>query len=290
MSIDALVAPSNDLSYFMQDFYSCDNPLSPHWDGSGCPSVPFGGPTEPPPTAQSHERPSSGAQGRRKRRRRPRACKDAAEAETQRMTHIAVERNRRRQMNDHLAVLRSLMPGSYVQKGDQASIVGGAIDFVKGLEQHLQSLEAQKRALQASLTNNNGDSFDPPFGGFFTYPQYVWCHVPPERLASEEEPHHHREAAAVADIEATLIEGHANLRILVRRRPRQLVRLVVGLQNVGLTVLHVNVTTLAQVVLYSFSAKVEEGCNLTSVEDIATAVHHMLTVIEEDALSQNAQF
>lgn len=55
-------------------------------------------------------------QGRKKRRRKPRVCKNKEEAETQRMTHIAVERNRRKQMNEHLAVLRSLMPESYVQR------------------------------------------------------------------------------------------------------------------------------------------------------------------------------
>lgn len=54
--------------------------------------------------------------GRKKRRRRQRVCKNKEEAETQRMTHIAVERNRRKQMNEHLAVLRSLMPESYVQR------------------------------------------------------------------------------------------------------------------------------------------------------------------------------
>uniref|UniRef100_A0A453PAZ5 BHLH domain-containing protein n=1 Tax=Aegilops tauschii subsp. strangulata TaxID=200361 RepID=A0A453PAZ5_AEGTS len=89
----------------------------------------------------------SPAPPRRKRRRRARSCKSREETECQRMTHIAVERNRRRQMNEYLVVLRSLMPESYVQRGDQASIVGGAIDFVKELEQQLQSLEAQKRAL-----------------------------------------------------------------------------------------------------------------------------------------------
>jgi hypothetical protein len=36
--------------------------------------------------------------------------------ESQRRTHIAVERNRRRQMNDYLAALRSLMPSSYAQR------------------------------------------------------------------------------------------------------------------------------------------------------------------------------
>lgn len=53
---------------------------------------------------------------RKKRRRKPRVCKNKEEAESQRMTHIAVERNRRKQMNEHLAVLRSLMPESYVQR------------------------------------------------------------------------------------------------------------------------------------------------------------------------------
>lgn len=55
-------------------------------------------------------------QNRRKRRRRARTCKNKEDAESQRMTHIAVERNRRRQMNEYLAVLRSLMPDSYIQR------------------------------------------------------------------------------------------------------------------------------------------------------------------------------
>lgn len=55
-------------------------------------------------------------QGRKKRRRRQNVCKNKEEAETQRITHIAVERNRRKLMNEHLAALRSLMPESYVQR------------------------------------------------------------------------------------------------------------------------------------------------------------------------------
>lgn len=53
--------------------------------------------------------------GRRKRRR-AKSCKNKEEVENQRMTHIAVERNRRKQMNEYLAMLRSLMPPSYVQR------------------------------------------------------------------------------------------------------------------------------------------------------------------------------
>ncbi|CAL5059040.1 unnamed protein product [Urochloa decumbens] len=73
------------------------------------------------------------------------AAQDAAADEgAAKMSHIAVERNRRKQMNEHLAVLRSLMPCFYVKRGDQASIIGGVVDYIKELQQVLRSLEAKK--------------------------------------------------------------------------------------------------------------------------------------------------
>ncbi|PIA34552.1 hypothetical protein AQUCO_03700084v1 [Aquilegia coerulea] len=63
----------------------------------------------------------------------------------QRILHITVERNRRKQMNEHLGVLRTLMPSFYVKRGDQASIIGGVVDYIKELQQVLQSLEAKKQ-------------------------------------------------------------------------------------------------------------------------------------------------
>ncbi|XP_019195068.1 PREDICTED: transcription factor SPEECHLESS-like [Ipomoea nil] len=59
--------------------------------------------------------------------------------------HITVERNRRKQMNDHLSVLRSLMPAFYVKRGDQASIIEGVVDYINELQQILQSLETKKQ-------------------------------------------------------------------------------------------------------------------------------------------------
>nr|XP_043605856.1 transcription factor bHLH94-like [Erigeron canadensis] len=226
--------------------------------------------------------------GKKKRRRRPRVCKNKEEAETQRMTHIAVERNRRKQMNEHLAVLRSLMPESYVQRGDQASIVGGAIEFVKELEHLLQSLEAQKFILtqqqeeeQELAEDGNDNNFTkllssvaPPFSQFFSYPQYTCSQIPKYTSKSK---------AAIADIEVTLIETHANLRILSQKRLAQLSKMVACFQTLHLSVLHLNVTTLEPLVLYSISVKVEEGCRLNSADEIAGAVHQMLRIIEEEA-------
>ncbi|CAL5436475.1 unnamed protein product [Camellia sinensis] len=230
---------------------------------------------------------SGGVQGRKKRRRRAKVCKNKEEVEAQRMTHIAVERNRRKQMNEHLAVLRSLMPESYVQRGDQASIVGGAIEYVKELERLLQSLEAQKfLSLQGgerpppptttTATTITATEFSStPFAQFFAHPQYTWSQIPSKYTSKNK--------ASVADIEVTLIETHANLRILSRKCLRQLSKMVAGFQTLCLTILHLNLTTFDTLILYSISAKVEEGCQLTSADDIASAVHHMIRIIEEEA-------
>ncbi|KAL6956533.1 hypothetical protein U1Q18_041593 [Sarracenia purpurea var. burkii] len=68
--------------------------------------------SQPPPPPM--EAPAT-TPGRRKRRR-AKSCKNEEELEIKRMSHIAVERNRRKQMNAYLAVIRSLMPASYVQR------------------------------------------------------------------------------------------------------------------------------------------------------------------------------
>ncbi|XP_062224906.1 transcription factor bHLH96-like [Phragmites australis] len=258
-------------------------------------------------------------QGRRKRRRRARSFKNREDAESQRMTHIAVERNRRRQMNEYLAVLRSLMPESYVHRGDQASIVSGAIDFVKELEQQLQSLEAQKRSLLASqqqrnntaperdtaratartpmssssssdpasnrAAENDEEEAPPPFARFFRCPQYVWRHAPPREDGAAGAAEETSRASGLADIEASVVmDGHASLRAMAPRRPGQLLKMLAGMQALGLAVLHLNVTTaLDAVVLYTLNLKVEEGCSLTTADDIAAAAHHVLCAIDAEA-------
>ncbi|KAK7351204.1 hypothetical protein VNO77_10484 [Canavalia gladiata] len=207
--------------------------------------------------------------GRRKRRR-TKSAKNKEEIENQRMTHIAVERNRRKQMNEYLAVLRSLMPSSYVQRGDQASIIGGAINFVKELEQLLQSMEGQRKR------NENIGLNGSPFAEFFTFPQYTT-----QSNAGTTMTHNQ---GAVADIEVTMVDSHANLKILSKKRNGLLIKVVVGLQSLSLTILHLNVTTLHDMVLYSLSLKVEDGCQLNTVDEIAAAVHQLLRAVQEEAV------
>ncbi|XP_015697296.1 transcription factor bHLH94-like [Oryza brachyantha] len=218
------------------------------------------------------------AKAAKRKRRRAKAVKNREEIENQRMTHIAVERNRRRQMNEYLAVLRSLMPPSYAQRGDQASIVGGAINYVRELEQLLQALEV-KKSIKKQGDGGGGES-PSPFSGFFTFPQYSTSGG--HRGDAVRRFGKPAEGAAIADIEASMVEGHAGVKVQARRRPRQLLRLVAGLHQLGLTTLHLNVTTAKAMAMYSFSLKVEDGCKLGSVEEIGTAVHEILERIQEE--------
>ncbi|KAJ0960688.1 hypothetical protein J5N97_001442 [Dioscorea zingiberensis] len=226
------------------------------------------------------------AEGRQRKRRRTRSLKNKEEVENQRMTHIAVERNRRKQMNEYLATLRRLMPPSYVQRSDQASIIGGAINFVKELEQLHQSLEAQKLIKQR---HNNADCVSAPFTNHFTFPQYsstTSCNTDGIAVTTSSSGITNETTAerrlANADIEVTMVEGHANLKILAKRRPKQLLKLVAGLNNLRLMTLHLNVTTVEHFVLYCFSLKVEEECKCASVDDMATAVYQLVAEIQEE--------
>ncbi|RCV43080.1 hypothetical protein SETIT_9G267300v2 [Setaria italica] len=218
----------------------------------------------------------------KRKRRRAKVIKNEEEIESQRMTHIAVERNRRRQMNEYLAVLRSLMPPSYAQRGDQASIVGGAINYVRELEQLLQSLEVQR-----SLKEHNSNSSN-PFASFFSFPQYfatsaTHCDAGNHTIEEDTSARRTPSSSVTADIEVSMVEGHASVKVQAPRRPRQLLRLAAGLQQLGLTILHLNVSTAGAMVMYSLSLKVEDECKLSSVEEIAAAVHEILGRVQEEA-------
>ncbi|KAK8588115.1 hypothetical protein V6N13_087063 [Hibiscus sabdariffa] len=197
----------------------------------------------------------------RRKRKRTKTAKNKEEVESQRMTHIAVERNRRRQMNDYLNSLRSLMPPYYIQRGDQASIIGGAIDFVKELEQLLQSLEAQKRMRKFEESNIISDNL---VSKSAMEPDYV------EEIKAESK-------SGAAEIDVNVIHNHVNLKIQCPRRAGQLVQAIVTLESLGLTVLHLNITTSQASALYSFNLKMEDDTELRSADEIAAAVHQIFS-------------
>ncbi|KAJ6757233.1 MAX DIMERIZATION MAD [Salix koriyanagi] len=106
-----------------------------------------------------------------------------------------------------------------------------------------------------------------------------------ESSAGKDEKLMKSQSAAIADIEVTMVESHANLKIRSKRRPKQLLKVVSALHSMRLTVLHLNVSTADQIVLYCLSVKVEDDCKLSSVDEIATAVYQMLES-QKEAYSQ----
>lgn len=52
----------------------------------------------------------------KRKRRKTKPSQNIEEIENQRINHIAAERNRRRQMNEHINSLRLLLPPSYIQR------------------------------------------------------------------------------------------------------------------------------------------------------------------------------
>ncbi|XP_020553135.1 transcription factor MUTE isoform X1 [Sesamum indicum] len=181
------------------------------------------------------------------------------------MSHIAVERNRRRQMNEHLKVLRSLTPCFYIKRGDQASIIGGVIEFIKELHQVLQSLEAKKR--RKSLSPSPGPSprqFQPspqlpdsPFGIHDNnFKELGACCNSP-----------------VADVEAKISGSNVLLRTISRRIPGQIVRIISVLEKLSFEILHLNISSMEDTVLYSFVIKLQIGLECqVSVEELTLEV------------------
>lgn len=147
MALETVVYPQDTFTYVCRDFCSYggawggydygfqseQDKLATHWEASpeecsinqpqpGGADLYTAVEVEPPP-------PPPPTTGRRKRRR-TRSTKNKEEIENQRMTHIAVERNRRKQMNEYLAVLRSLMPSSYVQRVSHCSFAVKTVEII----------------------------------------------------------------------------------------------------------------------------------------------------------------
>ena len=118
---------------------------------------------------------------------------------------------------------------------------------MKELEHNLNCLSARK-----AHTNHNPEgkcSSPPPFGEFFSFPQYSTKTDPGVGDEAKE--------STIADVEVSMTEaGHVNLKIRLRKHPKQLLKVVTGLQHLRLAILHLNVSTADQFVLYSFNLKV----------------------------------
>ncbi|XP_078440847.1 transcription factor SPEECHLESS-like [Wolffia australiana] len=220
-----------------------------------------------------------------------------------RMSHITVERNRRKQMNEHLSVLKSLMPCFYAKGGDQASIIGGVVEYIKELQQVLQSLEAkkQRKAYSEVLSPRHVSSprpcplipRPPPLS-----PKVSPCISPrtPQRgspyklrvtpsplspvITSTLEASPRQDGStdlaanscsSVANVEVKFMGANVLLKTTSPRIPSQALRIAAALDRLSLEILQVDIKTVEETVLNSFTIKIGIECEL-SAEDLANEV------------------
>lgn len=167
-------------------------------------------------------------------------------------------------MNEHLKVLRSLTPCFYIKRGDQASIIGGVIEFIKELHQVLQALESQKR--RKSLSPSPGPSprttLQPMFHQLDSF-SIIETNAFKELGASCN--------SSVADVEVKISGSNVILKVISHRIPGQVAKIIAVLESLSFEVLHLNISSMEETVLYQFVIKIELGCQL-SLEELAMEV------------------
>ncbi|CAN8302078.1 unnamed protein product [Cochlearia groenlandica] len=256
----------------------------------------------------------------------------------QKMSHVTVERNRRKQMNEHLTVLRTLMPCFYVKRGDQASIIGGVVEYISELQQVLQSLEAKKQrktyaeVLSPRLVPSPRPSppvlspRKPPLSPRMNHhqihhhlllppisprtpqptspyrahpPQLPLIPQPPLRsysslgltdpapyspasssspsVSSNHESSHvinelvANSKSALADVEVKFSGANVLLKTVSHKIPGQVMKIVSALEDLALEILQVNINTVDETMLNSFTIKIGIECQL-SAEELAQQI------------------
>ncbi|KAJ8748102.1 hypothetical protein K2173_023504 [Erythroxylum novogranatense] len=220
-----------------------------------------------------------------------------------RISHITVERNRRKQMNQHLSVLRSLMPCFY---GDQASIIGGVVDYINELQQVLQSLEAKKqRKVYSEVLSPRLVPLSPrkpplsprlnlpisprtPQPGSPYRPRLHQSYLnSPTKTTTTLEPSPTSSASSsindninelvanskspVADVEVKFSGPNVLLKTASPRIRGQAVKIISALQDLSLEILDATINTIDDTMLNSFTIKIGIECQL-SAEDLAQQV------------------
>ncbi|KAL9690680.1 hypothetical protein QQ045_011086 [Rhodiola kirilowii] len=150
--------------------------------------------------------------------------------------NLIAERKRRKKLNERLYKLRSLVP--IISKLDRASILGDAIDFVKELQKQKKSLEEELQ--QQSDDEYHEDTTDP--------------------LTED--------ATEKDEVEVRNIDGRNLLfvKMLFERKAGGFVRLLETLDQLGLEVIYVNVTTVGTLVSNVLQVQGKEGISCVMVD------------------------
>ncbi|GFY81859.1 basic helix-loop-helix (bHLH) DNA-binding superfamily protein [Actinidia rufa] len=245
------------------------------------------------------------------KRQKVRSCTEEGNNDgQQKMSHITVERNRRKQMNENLSMLRSLMPCFYVKRGDQASIIGGVVDYINELQQVLQSLEAKKqrkvysevlspRIVSSPRVPSPLSPRKPPLSPRLSLPP-ISPRTPQSSSPYMARLHHQgynlsptllepsssssstssvdnanelvaNSKSPVADVEVKFSGANVLLKTVSHRIQGQALKIISTLEELSLEILHVSINTTDETMVNSFTIKIGIDCQL-SAEELAQQI------------------
>ncbi|KAJ0753123.1 putative transcription factor bHLH family [Helianthus annuus] len=202
------------------------------------------------------------------------------------VSHIMVERNRRKLMNEHLSVLRSLMPCFYVRRMD---MIGWfrcrrVVDYITELQRVLQSLEAKKRrkVYREQVTHHWIDSSPrrprPPLSPRTPQPTKTYRPTFPLSFVARPSPansfissDNSNELMAnlrspIAEVEVKFAGGNLLLKTCSNRIHGQTTKVIAVLENLSLEVLHVDISVVDETMVNSFTIKIGVECRLSAEE------------------------
>ncbi|RZS18113.1 hypothetical protein BHM03_00050338 [Ensete ventricosum] len=188
-----------------------------------------------------------------------------------------------------VAFLSIYLSINFRSKGDQASIIGGVVDYIKELQQVLQSLEAKKQRKVYSevlsprpLSSPRPSPLSPrppplsprmalpisprtPQPGSPYMPRKQQNYVSPTLAPSHESSSPFfcsiselaaNSKSAVADVEVKFSGPNVILKTASHRIPGQVLKIIAALEGLALEILHVSISTTDDTMLNSFTIKV----------------------------------
>ncbi|XP_021904851.1 transcription factor MUTE, partial [Carica papaya] len=148
-------------------------------------------------------------------------------------------------------------PCFYIKRGDQASIIGGVIEFIKELHHVLQALESKKQRMKSVSPRApvvHHPQLDQRCFGHESFKEIgASCNSP------------------LADVEAKISGPNVVLKVISRRIPGQVVKIITVLEKLSFEILHLNISSMEDTVLCSFVIKIGLECHL-SLEELALEV------------------
>ncbi|CAG7878269.1 unnamed protein product [Brassica rapa] len=159
--------------------------------------------------------------------------------------------------------------------GDQASIIGGVIEFIKEMQQLVQVLESKKRRKTLNRPSSPYDhqTVEP---SILAATPNATTRMPFSQIENVMTTSTFKEVGACsnshhANVEAKISGSNVVLRVVSWRNEGQLVKIISVLEKLSFQVLHLNISCMEESVLYFFVVKIGLECHL-SLEELTLEV------------------